>query len=244
MKLNIVHLYPDLLNLYGDTGNVKCLTKRIRDRGIAVNLTTFNEENDVNLSEGDIFFMGGGSDRSQQLVYKHFLEHKDILKRLIEEDKVVLAVCGGYQLLGSEYIDRDGNVLPGLGILDYTSKSGKGKRIIGNIIIKSSLNINPKTIVGFENHGGRTFSNYSALGDVLCGLGNNDTDKKEGVVYRNFVGTYLHGPVLPKNPHLADYLILKALQNKYDISTLEELDDSIEMNAHKKILKMENIPLD
>ena len=157
---------------------------------------------------------------------------------MIDNDKVVLAVCGGYQLLGAEYIDKEGNCLPGLNILDYTTASSDKKRIIGNIIIKSSLDITPKTIVGFENHGGRTYSKYDALGDVLVGYGNNEDDKTEGVVYKNYIGTYLHGPILPKNPHLADYLILKALQNKYDIDSLEPIDDSIEMKAHQKVLKL------
>ncbi len=239
MELNIIHLYPDLLNLYGDTGNVKCLKKRAEDRGIKVNIYNFSDdENKPDLDNGDLFFMGGGSDRSQQLVYKDFLKYKNKFRELIDKQKVVLAVCGGYQLLGAEYIDKDGNELPGLNILDYDSKSGKGKRIIGNIIIESTLDITPKTIVGFENHGGRTYSKYEPLGDVLSGYGNNDNDKKEGVVYKNFIGTYLHGPILPKNPHLADYLILKALKNKYDIDSLDPLDDSIEIKAHQKTIKL------
>lgn len=238
MELNIFHLYPDLLNLYGDTGNIKCLKKRAEDRGIEVNIFNFSDDNKPDLNKGDIFFMGGGSDRTQQLVYKDFLQYKELLKKLIDNNKVLLAVCGGYQLLGAEYIDKDGNTLPGLNILDYQSKSSKGKRIIGNIIIETSLDINPKTIVGFENHGGRTYSKYQPLGNVLAGYGNNDNDKKEGVIYKNYIGTYLHGPILPKNPHLADYLILKALQNKYDISSLEPLDDTIEMKAHNKAIKL------
>lgn len=238
MQLNIFHLYPDLLNLYGDTGNIKCLKKRAEERGIEVNIYNFSDNEKPDLTTGDIFFMGGGSDRAQQFVYKDFLQYQDKFKELINNDKVVLAVCGGYQLLGAEYIDKDGNTLPGLKILDYVSRSGKGKRIIGNIIIESTLDITPKTIVGFENHGGRTYSKYEALGNVLTGYGNNENDKKEGVVYKNYVGTYLHGPILPKNPHLADYLILKALQNKYEIDSLVELDDSIEMKAHQKAIKL------
>ncbi len=238
MQLDLFHLYPDMLNLYGDTGNVRCLTKRAETRGIQVNVHNFSDDNKDDLSDGDLFFIGGGSDKSQQLVYRDFLEYKDTFKDLIDNDKVVLAVCGGYQLLGAEYIDKEGNCLPGLNILDYTTASSDKKRIIGNIIIKSSLDITPKTIVGFENHGGRTYSKYDALGDVLVGYGNNEDDKTEGVVYKNYIGTYLHGPILPKIQHLADYLILKALQNKYDIDSLEPIDDSIEMKAHQKVLKL------
>ena len=232
-------MYPELLNLYGDTGNIKCLKKRAQDRGIEVNIQNFSENKQKpDINQGDIFFMGGGSDRNQQLVYEDFLQYKQTFKKLIEENKVVLAVCGGFQLLGAEYIDRDGNAIEGLSILDYVSKSSKGKRIIGNIIINSTLDLEPKTIVGFENHGGRTYSDYEALGDVITGLGNNDQDMKEGVVYKNYIGTYLHGPILPKNPHLADYIILKALQNKYDIDSLESLDDTIEMKAHNKVIEL------
>lgn len=238
MELNIIHLYPDLLNLYGDTGNILCLKKRAEDRGIKVNVIDFSDDESIDLQDGDLFFMGGGSDRAQQLVYENFLQYKDIFRELIENNKVVLAVCGGYQLLGAEYIDKDGNTLPGLNILNYVSKSGKGKRIIGNIIIESNLDISPKTIVGFENHGGRTFSEYESLGKVRVGYGNNEQDKKEGVIYKNYIGTYLHGPILPKNPHLADYLILKALQNKYGSVSLDNLDDTIEMKAHNKVIKL------
>lgn len=239
MQLDIFHLYPDLLNLYGDTGNIKCLKKRAEDRNIKVNIHKFfdNKQNS-DLSEGDIFFIGGGSDRNQQLVYNDFLQYKYEFKKIIDDYKVVLAVCGGYQLLGAQYIDREGNTIPGLNILDYVTKSGKGKRIIGNIIIESGLEISPKTIVGFENHGGRTFSKYNPLGNVLKGYGNNENDKKEGIIYKNYIGTYLHGPILPKNPHLADYLILKALQNKYEIDSLKPLDDTIEMKAHNKVIKL------
>ena len=238
MELNIIHLYPDLLNLYGDTGNILCLKKRAEDRGIKVNVIDFSDDESIDLQDGDLFFMGGGSDRAQQLVYENFLQYKDIFRELIENNKVVLAVCGGYQLLGAEYIDKDGNTLPGLNILNYVSKSGKGKRIIGNIIIESNLDISPKTIVGFENHGGRTFSEYESLGKVQVGYGNNEQDKKEGVIYKNYIGTYLHGPILPKNPHLADYLILKALQNKYGSVSLDNLDDTIEMKSHNKVIKL------
>lgn len=238
MQLNIIHLYPDLLNLYADTGNIKCLKKRCEDRNIGVNVIEYTLDDDVDLSQADLFFIGGGSDRSQQMVCKDFLKHKDYFRELIDENKVVLAVCGGYQLLGSKYIGKNGEELPGLNVLDYETISSKAKRIIGNIIIESSLDITPKTIVGFENHGGRTYSKYTPLGKVITGHGSNDFDKVEGIVYNNYIGTYLHGPLLPKNPHLADYLILKALQNKYDIDELEKLDDTIELSAHNKIIKL------
>jgi len=127
--------------------------------------------------------------------------------------------------------------VPGLGIFEYSTVSEEG-RLIGNIIIENKLGLNPKTIVGFENHGGRTYSDYKPLGLVKSGHGNNGKDSKEGIVYKNCIGTYLHGPILPKNPHLADYLILKALQRKYGINNLEDLDDNLEFISHQKVIKL------
>ena len=184
MELNIYHLYPEHLNLYGDLGNVNCLKRRCLERGIEVNVINFTDDEKPDLNDGDIFFIGGGSDRAQQLVYKDFLQYKDVLKELIEEGRAVLAVCGGYQLLGTSFIDKQGNNIPGLSILDYESKYTGDKRIIGNIIIETTLNLEPNKLVGFENHGARTYSKYQPLGNVLVGRGNNDDDMKEGIVYK------------------------------------------------------------
>jgi len=239
MELNIFHLYPDQLNLYGDIGNINCLKMRCSKRGIKPNIINFSDEEKPDLHEGDIFFIGGGSDKSQQLVYKDFLNYRDTFKDLIEMGKVVLAVCGGFQLLGSKFIDKNNNEIPCLGVLDYESRYIGNKRIIGNIIIETSININPNKIVGFENHGARTFSEHTPFGDVIVGTGNNDTDKVEGIHYKNYIGTYLHGPILPKNPHFADHLILKALQNKYeDVDQLSEINDELEWAAYNKFIKL------
>jgi CobQ-like glutamine amidotransferase family enzyme len=236
MELNIYHMYPDILNLYGDIGNVICLKKRCEWRGISANIVNFGMDNETHdFNEGDIFFIGGGSDRGQNIVYSDFLEYKEEFKDMIENNGVVLAICGGYQFLGKKYIDNDGKEIPGLGIFNYSTVSGEG-RLIGNIIIENQLNLSPKTIVGFENHGGRTYSNYDPLGLVKSGSGNNGEDGKEGLVYKNCIGTYLHGPILPKNPHLADHLILKALERKYEINSLKELDDKFEHLAHQKVV--------
>ena len=238
MELSIYHMYPDILNLYGDIGNVICLKKRCEWRGISVNIVNFGMDNRTQeLNEGDIFFIGGCSDRGQNIVYSDFLRHKEQLKEIIENNVVVLAVCGGYQLLGKKYIDNNGREVPGMGIFKYSTVSGEG-RLIGNIIIENQLNLSPETIVGFENHGGMTYSDYDPLGLVKIGYGNNGEDGKEGLVYKNCIGTYLHGPILPKNPHLADHLILKALERKYEISSLKELDDKFEQLAHKKVINL------
>ena len=237
MEIKIFHMYPDLLNLYGDMGNITCLRKRCAWRGIQSKIVEFSMNHEIPLEEGDIFFIGGGSDRGQNIVYSHLLKYREEMEHLIEDSAVVLSICGGYQLLGDKYIDAEGNDVPGLGIFDYHTQSEKG-RLIGNIIIKNNLGLIPKTLVGFENHGGRTYHDHLPLGQIIEGYGNNGKDGGEGMVYKNCIGTYLHGPLLPKNPHLADHLILKALERKYGYHKLTELDDSKEYSAHEKVLKL------
>ncbi|HHT18583.1 MAG: glutamine amidotransferase [Euryarchaeota archaeon] len=237
MELKIYHMYPDLLNLYGDIGNVTCLTQRCKWRGIQVEVVGFSMKHEAPLIDGDLFFIGGGSDRGQNIVYTHLRKYSNQIGELIEEGTPVLAICGGYQLLGEKYIDAEGSDVPGLGIFDYYTRSEEG-RLIGNIIIENSLGLNPETFVGFENHGGRTYHEHQPLGKVLVGYGNNGKDKQEGMVYRNCIGTYLHGPLLPKNPQLADFLILKALERKYGLKKLPGLEDDWEYAAHNKVLKL------
>ena len=238
MELNIYHMYPDILNLYGDIGNVICLKKRCEWRGIKTNIINFSLNNKKQeLDEGDIFFIGGGSDRGQNIVYEDFLSYSEYFKNIIEDEAIVLTICGGYQLLGKKYIDSGGIEVPGLGIFDYSTISEEG-RLVGNLIIRNQLGIKPETILGFENHGGRTYSDYEPLGLVETGYGNNGKDGKEGIVYKNCIGTYLHGPILPKNPHLADYLISKAIERKYRVKSLMELNDDCEYLAHQKVIKL------
>lgn len=237
MKLKIYHMYPDLLNLYGDLGNVTCLRQRCQWRGIHVEVVGFGMNHEAPLTDGDLFFIGGGSDRGQNIVYSHLLNYSKQMEDLIEDCAPVLAICGGYQLLGEKYIDAEGNDVPGLGIFDYHTRSEEG-RLIGNIIIKNSLGLSPETMVGFENHGGRTYHDYQPLGEVVVGYGNNSKDHQEGMVYQNCIGTYLHGPLLPKNPHLADHLIIKAIERKYGLKELSQLPDEQEYSAHNKVLQL------
>lgn len=237
MELKIYHMYPDLLNLYGDLGNVTALYQRCLWRGIKVEVVGFSMNHEAPPEDGDLFFIGGGSDRGQNIVYSHLLKYREEMEDLIEDGAPVLAICGGYQLLGEKYIDANGNDVPGLGIFDYHTKSEEG-RLIGNIIIKNSLGLEPETLVGFENHGGRTYHDHQPLGKVIVGYGNNGKNQEEGMVYQNCIGTYLHGPLLPKNPHLADYLILKALERKYNIKELSSISDKEEYSAHDKVLKL------
>lgn len=224
MKLNIVHLYPDLLNLYGDRGNIMCMKKRLEWRGIEAEITPVLSGEKINFKSADIILLGGGSDREQELVCKYLKEIQSDFKDYAEAGGVVLALCGGYQLLGSYYKTED-RFIEGLDILDICTEWAP-KRLVGNIVLESPLFKEP--IVGFENHGGRTYiGTHTPLGKVLCGFGNTDgicTDEHkkgnlyEGVIYKNIIGTYLHGPLLPKNPEVCDYLLTKALERKYGAS--------------------------
>lgn len=231
MNLTIGHLYPDLLNLYGDRGNIRCMVKRLNWRGIDANVREFQLHDSIPFQELDIILLGGGSDREQKLVCEELKTIQSDFRQYVEQDGVVIAICGGYQLLGSYYQMGDEKV-PGLNLVDLYTTQGEG-RLIGNITIQSDLFEMP--ITGFENHGGRTYiQGNQPLGKVVHGFGNTDDQSYEGVHYRNVIGTYLHGPLLPKNPHLCDYLLQKALERKYGKPiSLEPLDDSAEIRANQ-----------
>lgn len=233
MKLTIGHLYPDLLNLYGDRGNIQCLMKRCLWRGIEAETIAFELDDNIDFSNLDIVLLGGGSDREQMLVCEKLKEIQKDFKEYVEQGGVVIAICGGYQLLGN-YYKTDMGTIEGLSLVDMYTEQGED-RLIDNIVLQSELFDMP--IVGFENHGGRTFiGENKPLGKVLYGSGNDGKSGYEGVVYKNVIGTYLHGPLLPKNPQLADELILRALRKKYGENiTLSALDDSQEKAANDYI---------
>jgi len=240
MEINIVNMFPEVLNLYGDRGNIICLQKRCVWRGIKVNIFEYNlDSNQEILKNADIILLGGASDREQSIVYSHLLNLKELIKSLIEDGVCLLAICGGYQLLGEAYVDSNGRTIKGLHILDFITKA-EGKRLIGNIIIETSLDVFPKTVVGYENHGGRTYHDYQPFGKVLKGYGNNGKDRFEGLIYKNVIGTYLHGPLLPKNPHIADLMLKKVLERKYalDSSEFQRLNDTLEYMAHNKVKEL------
>lgn len=255
-QLTIGHLYGDLMNTYGDDGNVIALKKRAEWRGIKVKIVNISVGNRIPTSQVgtqiDLYFFGGGQDQSQSLVASD-LESSDkgkVIKQDIERGVPLLAICGGYQLLGEYYKPHDGPRLEGVGLFPIYTVAGE-KRMIGNIVVQvknSELRIqneknnsklktlNSKlTLVGFENHSGKTYlrKNGQPLGMVLKGFGNNGEDGTEGCVYKNAVGCYIHGSLLPKNPQLADWLLQKALEVKYGEQVeLEPLDDEIEQKAH------------
>jgi CobQ-like glutamine amidotransferase family enzyme len=227
--MKIVHLYPDLLGTYGDRGNVICLAERARWHGIDVTVVSV-ERGGALPDDADLIFIGGGQDRAQELVAPELRAMAPRIAAAADNGAVVFAVCGGYQLLGSHYRTADGDV-PGLGLLDLWTEAGPD-RILGNASVDTEL---AGTIVGFENHGGRTYlgANAEPLGRITNGRGNNGTDGTEGAVQGNFIGTYLHGPVLPRNPKLADALLELASH-----AELRPIDDSIENAAHERGLEL------
>ena len=235
MKLVIGYLYGDLMNIYGDTGNIIALKKRAQWREIDVEIKNISIGDSLKKGEVDIFFFGGGQDQQQETVAKDLQSKAKVIKAEIERGVPLLSICGGYQLLGDYYQPHQGPKLPGISIFPaYTVASYD--RMIGNIVIKES----DKTLVGFENHSGKTYLKESAIpfGRVIKGFGNNGEDKTEGCMYKNAIGCYMHGSLLPKNPKLADWLLKKALEAKYKKGVeLKPLDDSLESQAHQAAVK-------
>jgi CobQ-like glutamine amidotransferase family enzyme len=235
--LTIGHLFPDLLNLYGDKGNIEALKKRAQWRGIDVEVKEFTLSSDICFEKLDIVFIGGGSDREQLTACKKLKQIETLIHNYVDNNGVLLAICSGYQLLGN-YCKSQNEKIEGLGILNIHTDADKS-RLIGNVVIDAELNNQKVKIVGFENHSGRTYiNNHKPLGEVKFGNGNNSNDRYEGVIYKNVIGTYLHGPLLPKNPILTDYLLEKALKNSYPdtFTALSPLDDILETKARDYIV--------
>lgn len=250
-RLKIAWLYPDLMSTYGDRGNVIVLQKRCQWRGIEAEIIpiTLETQNSA-LLNSDLIFMGGAQDRQQKLAGDDFLLRKGpVVKKMVENNVPALFVCAAYQFVGNYYLPYQGEKIMGAGIFDlYTKHPGnQAKRLIGNVsakVISDELIVNSKEkkycIIGFENHGGRTYlgDKMKPLARIIKGNGNNGNDGYEGAVYKNSIGSYFHGPLLPKNPLIADWLIQKAIEKKYGKKiVLESLDDSLADNARNAIMK-------
>jgi hypothetical protein len=230
--LRVCALYPDLMNIYADRGNLLMLERRCRWRGLGFELTGVGLGVPLDPESADLYYIGGGQDRDQALCAVDLAEAKrDSLHAATARGAVVLAVCGGFQLLGHSY-QMGSRTLPGVGLVDVHTVRADGPRLIGNVVIEVELDPGrPMRLAGFENHGGRTHlgAGATALGRVLRGYGNNGADGREGVHHGNVIGTYMHGPLLPKNAWFADWLIARALRLD---EPLAGLDDRLEDLAH------------
>jgi lipid II isoglutaminyl synthase (glutamine-hydrolysing) len=233
-SLRLAHLYPTLMNLYGDRGNIFCFQHRCAARGIDLAVDEIGIDDRLDAATYDLIFMGGGQDREQRRIGCDLIELKgEPIHQAVEAGMPVLTVCGGYQMMGRSYCAAEGDRMQGLAIfpMDTVHPGDAVARCIGNIAIEWEH----RDLVGFENHGGRSYLDAGAtpLGRVSAGFGNNGEDETEGCRYKNAIGTYLHGSLLPKNPQLADLLVGIALQRKYGPVELARLDDSLETAAHK-----------
>jgi CobQ-like glutamine amidotransferase family enzyme len=236
MELRVLSLYPEQMNIYADRGNILFLQRRCEWRGIEFRHAGAGPGEAVDPGAHDLFYIGGGQDRDQRIVAADMVASKgEALAAAAADGAVLLAVCGGYQLLGHSY-QLDAEKLPGLGLAELETVREPGPRLIGNVAVEMDLDGAPRVIAGFENHGGRTHLGAGAvpLGRVLKGNGNNGRDGFEGVRRDNVFGTYVHGPLLPKNAWLADHLITLALGRRYGTApALDPLDDRLEYAAHE-----------
>jgi CobQ-like glutamine amidotransferase family enzyme len=228
MRIVVGHLYPDYLNIYADRGNIAVLARRAAWRGHELEARTIGLGDPVDPDVYDLLYVGGGQDREQALVAPDIAAKTDGLRAAVERGKPLLAVCGGYQLLGRFYRDRDGSELPGAAVFPLETLAGE-RRMIGDVLLDCTFDGVSRTLAGFENHAGRTLLDAGAepLGRVVAGFGNDGESGFEGCRVANALGTYLHGPLLPRNPWLADWILAKALGME-----LEPLPDELEQEAH------------
>ena len=235
MKIRVGHLYPDYLNIYADRGNIAVLARRAAWRGHELDVDAIGMGESVTPGAHDLYYVGGGQDREQALVARDLAE-KEGLVAAVEAGAAVLAVCGGYQLLGRFYRERSGAELPGVGLFPLHTVAGE-RRMIGDVLLECELSVGQRrTLAGFENHAGRTIldPDAEALGRVVAGFGNDGESGFEGCRLGRAIGTYLHGPLLPRNPWLADWLLAEALAHRSggDAPELEPLEDELEAEAH------------
>jgi CobQ-like glutamine amidotransferase family enzyme len=235
MKIVVGHLFPDYLNIYADRGNIAVLERRAAWRGHELEVRALEPGDKLQAGEHDLYYIGGGQDREQELIAPALAAMGDALKAGVAGGTAALAVCGGYQLFGRSYRDQSGDELPGAGLLPLHTVAGE-RRMIGDVLLECELQPGqPRSLAGFENHAGRTYLDEGAvpLGRVLAGFGNDGASGYEGCRAGRVIGTYLHGPLLPRNPWLADWLLAQALGHRTgEVPQLEPLEDELEAEAH------------
>lgn len=237
MELKLLWMYHDLMDLYGDKGNVEVLKVRCAKRNINCIVDTCGIGEKKNIADYDLFFMGGGADHEQGLIYEDLISRKEDILTAMNEDTAFLLICGGYQLFGQYYKDQDGHVINGLGFFDYyTEAKDRDHRCIGNIAVETTMDGDTFKAVGFENHGGQTIDVATPFAKVLNGHGNMYKSQYEGFMNDRVLATYMHGPLLPKNARIADKLIQRALKKRYGKVELTKLDDTLEDKARDVML--------
>ena len=236
MKIVVGHLFPDYLNIYADRGNMAVLARRAAWRGHELEVRGLGADDEVRPGEHNLYYIGGGQDREQELIAPALAAHGEALRSAAEAGAALLAVCGGYQLLGRFYRDQSGDELPGVGLFPLHTVAGE-RRMIGDVLLECELEPGERrTLAGFENHAGRTYLDEGAqpLGRVLAGFGNDGESGYEGCRVGRAVGTYLHGPLLPRNPWLADWLLAQAIAHRTgETPDFERLEDDLEAEAHE-----------
>ena len=239
--IRVCWMYHNIMDLYGDKGNMMVLSARCKARGIHCEIETMEIGQPCDLCSYDLLFFGGGADREQSLLIHDLLQRKEQIASAMAQNTFIVLICGGYQLFGQYYIAADGTKINGLQFFDYyTEAAGNYKRCIGNIAIQAHLDDQEFTLVGFENHGGQTRNVAHPLGKVLSGFGNNAVDHYEGFYNGQVLGTYMHGPLFPKNPEIVDFVIYKCLkrhQPNLKYTDLAPLDDTLEYQAKTRMLK-------
>lgn len=234
-EIKILHMYADMLDLYGDSGNMEILSYRCRMRGIECNIDKYSiDMPSPDFSQYDMIYIGGGADLEQQHIANDLLSCKDGIEKAYKNGTFLFLICGGYQLMGKYYRDADGNEIPGLGLFDYYTVApiSRRKRCIGNIVVSTDITGEEIKIVGFENHGGQTQDIKTPLGKVLYGNGNVSKGESEGYFEKNVIATYMHGPMLSKNPEIADYMISYCLHG----GELSPLSDKLELDCRKVMM--------
>lgn len=239
-EIKILYLYPDILELYGDFGNIQVLKYRIEKRGYKAIIDQYSIGDEApDFSSYDLVFAGGGADNEQSILSEDLIKYKENIKKAVDSGVFFLLICGAYQLFGKYYKGVEGNIIPCLEIFDYYTEAinDRKKRCIGNIVLEVTLDDKKIKVIGFENHGGQTYDISTPFGNVLFGNGNKFQDTHEGFFRKNVIATYLHGPLLSKNPELCDYIIKHCLEKKYNEDIiLQDLDDSFETLCREQLL--------